>query len=487
MGFNDFRLKSGDAYEYKVLIGGKWRLCDKKFEVTSPYDGKVVGTAQLASMEDLSKAIDSAYSAKEKMANLSAENRSDILFKAAELVEHHREDFINLIISESGKPRRWVEGEVHATIESIKQISHKARDIKGELIVDDAFTLDKGKIGLVVRQPLGVVLAISPFNYPLFTGSTKIASAIAAGNSVIAKPASDDPLCLLMFAAVMQEAGVPDGGLNVVTCSGKDIGDTLVNSKKIHGISFTGSTWVGEFIAKNAGVKKLMMELGGKSPAIVLDDADLDIASEQVLEGALKISGQRCDSFSRVLVMENIADDFVSMMADKIRKWHMGDPSDAKTLVGPLINQKAVSKVSELVDDAVSHGATLVCGGKSDGLFYHPTILDNVNGEMKIAWEETFGPVVTVIRVNSADEAVRMSNLSEYGLDAAVFTKDLNRAMLTALRLDDGTVQVNGATSHGIGKFPFGGYKSSGFGSEGIGYTIEEMMKTKSIVLNLRK
>lgn len=472
---------------YKMLIGGKWAESENRrtFDVKNPDDGSIVGRVQKATQSDALRAIDEAFKAKPKIAAMPAFQRAQILEKTAELLKERKAEFVSDIVAEAGKPIKVAEGEVDATIERFRLASEEAKGLKGECIGGDAFAGTAKKIAMTLRLPLGVVLAISPFNYPLFIASAKIAPAIAAGNAVIAKPASDDPICLFMLAKLMQMAGVPEGALNVISGDGAEIGDTLSSSEKIDMISFTGSSAAGIHISKTAGMKKIHMELGGKSPGIVLEDADLNLAAKECITGAFKFSGQRCDAISRVLVVESVADEFAKKIALEAKNWKAGSPINPETSIGPLINERAMNKVESLVNDAVSKNAKVLLGGKKlRGLYFEPTVLDYVKTGMKIAWEETFGPVVSIIRVSDYEDAVRISNESEYGLDASIFTNNINRALDGALRLNCGTVQINSAPVHGVGTFPFGGDKFSGMGREGIKISAEEMTRIHTISFN---
>ncbi|RLJ09191.1 MAG: hypothetical protein DRP13_00805 [Candidatus Aenigmatarchaeota archaeon] len=474
---------------YKMFINGKWvNAKDKKtFDVYNPYDGSLVGKVPRAGKEDVEKAVNAAFDAKHKIAGTDAIERVELLKRISNLLEKHKDDFIDILIKEAGKPRAYAEGEVKATIERLAVTAEEIKTMRGEYIPGDQAPGTSNRFAIVTRKPVGVVLAVSPFNYPLFISIAKIAPALAAGNSVVCKAASDDPICMLMFARVAELAGVPKGVLNVITGGGGEIGDFLVSHPKVDMISFTGSTFVGKRIAQVAGMKKMHLELGGKSPALVLEDADLDLAVKECLSGALKFSGQRCDALSRILVVEKVANEFVKKAVKEIKKWKMGNPKDKKTLIGPLINEKAINKVDSLVKDAVNKGAKVLAGGKRKGLFYEPTILDKVTLKMDIAWKETFGPVVTIIRVKNWKDAVKVANQSAYGLDASVFTQDMDKAIKTAKLLQDGSVTINGHPAHGLGLFPFGGDKDSGIGREGISYSIEEMTKLHTIVFNLKK
>jgi len=482
--FDSIRSVKNDQTVYKMFINGQWIESSNTFEIKSPADDSVVARVQKANQTEAEQAVLAAFNAKPKIANMDACDRAKLLDKMGDLLDQFRNEFISIIMKESGKTLKQAQGEVNSSIDRLHLAADEAKEIRGEIIKGDV-AADKKSMGMAIRQPVGVLLAITPFNYPLFTGVAKIAPGIAAGNSIVVKPASDDPICALMFGKIMQEAGVPDGVVNVITGSSSDIGDYLCSHPKIDVISFTGSSAAGKHIAGIAGMKKLHLELGGKAPAIVLEDCDFNLAVKECVTGSLKFSGQRCDAISRVLVVEQIADNFVKAVLEEVKNWKFGDPRNSDTIVGPLINERAAKKVEDLVNDAVSKGAKLLCGGKRYALgYYEPTVLDNVNRNMRIAWEETFGPVVTIIRVKDYEEAISLANESEFALDACIFTKDIDKAFDAAQRIEAGSVHINSHPMHGLGIFPFGGDESSGMGREGIKYSIEDMTKVHSIILH---
>ncbi len=486
-----FPSASDGSVIYKMFINGRWTESGTKetFEVRNPYNGNLVARVQKATAEDANQAVEAAWKARSLIAGMDAVDRIALLRRIAENVKEHREELIDVLIKEAGKPRHFAEGEVGATVQRLELAAEEVRTLEGKYIPGSLVPKTKNRFAIVSRKPIGVVLAISPFNYPLFISISKIAPALASGNAVVCKAASDDPVALLMFARLAELAGVPEGALNVITGSGGEIGDLLASHPKVGMISFTGSTSVGQHIAMVAGMKRLHLELGGKGPAIVLEDADTGLAAKECAAGALKFSGQRCDALSRILVVRKIANGFVKEIVKEVRKtYKMGDPENKKTMIGPLINEAAVQKVDLLVRDAAEKGAKVLLGGKKGkGLFYEPTVLDRVTTGMKIAWEETFGPVVTIMRVKDEKEAVRVANQSHYGLDASVFTGDVDRAVRIAGLLEDGSVTINGAPAHGVGNFPFGGDKASGMGREGIEYSIDEMTKLHTIVFSMKK
>ncbi|HDD72585.1 MAG TPA: aldehyde dehydrogenase family protein [Candidatus Aenigmarchaeota archaeon] len=469
---------------YRMFIGGEWVRSSNKatFDVINPANRKLVGRVQKATREDADKAIKSAWNARKTISSMPLIERARMLERLADLIEKYQKDFVDILVQEAGKPVCYAEGEVKAGIERLRFSMEEAKAIRGEYIPGDLVPDTVGKFAIVNRKPYGVVLAISPFNYPFFISITKISPAILAGNSVVLKAASDDPICMLMFARLAELAGIPEGVLNVITGSGSEIGDFMVSHPKVGMISFTGSSAAGKHIASVAGMKKLHLELGGKCPGIVFEDADMDLAVRECVKGALKFSGQRCDSLSRILVQEKIANTFVKKVLAEVKNWKVGDPRKKSTRIGPLINEKAADKVEELVRDAVSKGARLLTGGKRRGLYFEPTVLDRVKANMRIAWEETFGPVVTIIRFRTFDEAIKISNQSGYGLDASVFTRDIDKAVKAANLLECGSVTINAAPAHGLGNFPFGGDKDSGIGREGLVYSVEEMTKLHTIV-----
>lgn len=482
--FDKIRFEANNETVYKMFINGKWVESSKKQtkELKSPIDDSLIAKFQKASKKDAEKAVQAAFNAKPVIANMDPAERGKILDKMGNLLEEHKQEFIDIISWESGKTKSLAEGELKASIARLHYAADEAKQITGELIKADSSKHGKS-LGIMIKQPLGVILSITPFNYPLFTAIAKIAPALAAGNTVVVKPASADPICLLMFGKIIQESGLPNGVVNIVTGSSSEIGDYLSSNDKINMISFTGSTQIGKHIASIAGMKKLHLELGGKAPAIVLEDCDLNVAVKEVVTGSIKFSGQRCDAISRVFVVEKIADKFVNAVLEEVKKWKFGDPREPETVVGPLISKAAAEKVEDLVNDAVSKGAKILCGGKKYDLgYYEPTVLDNVTRDMRIAWEETFGPVVTIIRVKDYEEAIQLSNESEYGLDACIFTKNIDKAFDAGQRLESGSVHLNAHPTHGVGRFPFGGDESSGMGREGIRQSVDDMTKIHMII-----
>ena len=479
--------RKGGVPEFRMLVGGNWEAASggALVEVDSPIDDSVIAKVQAGAMADTERAVAAAYQARKPIRDIPGIDRIETLNRARHILEEHRDDFVNTMVLEAGKPLHMAEAEVTASINRTKMTMEEARKIFGEYVPGDWSEDTMAKFALVIHEPLGVIACISPFNYPLFSVVAKVIPALVIGNAVVVKPASDDPIVSLLFGRVLQEAGVPAGSVNVITGSGKDVGEPLANHDHVRMITLTGSTEVGKHIAKLVGMKKMHLELGGKGAAIVAADADLALASKKVLEGSLKYSGQRCDAISRVFVEEGVAGQFVELLVRGADGWKLGDPRDGQFTMGPLINPEAAERVQGLVDEAVSKGAKLLKGGKHRRSYFEPTILDFVPPDAKIATAETFGPVVTVMRVKSIQEAIERTNESRYGLDSCVFTNSLYTAWKVAKALEEGTVSINDAPSHGVGYFPFGGNKDSGLGREGVGYSIDEMTKIKTIQFNL--
>lgn len=472
---------------FRVFINGLWLEASggETFDVRTPIDDSVVARVPDSPQADVEAAIDAALEGHRAMARLPGTERIDLLARAREVLLEHGEDFRRALTVEAGKPAHDTQGELGATADRLRLAAQESREIFGEFIPGEWSKDAQGRAAIVARVPLGVVAAICPFNYPLFIAAAKAIPALLAGNAVVLKPASDTPLSMILFARVLEEAGFPPGSFNVVTGGGRTVGETLASSPKVSAVSFTGSTEVGEAIVRAAGVKKLHLELGGKGMAIVLDDADLELAAEKCLAGALKNAGQRCDAVSAILVVEEVADAFLKELAKEMKTWKHGDPRKDGVKVGPLINPWAAQHARDLIDDAVANGATLVQGGEMKGCYVEPTLLDEVPLAARIAFEETFGPVATVIRIGDVSEALEISKMSRYGLDSCVFTNDYRRVWHIAQRLQVGELTVNDHPAHGVGYFPFGGSKASGIGREGIGYSVDEMTELKTVVFKL--
>ncbi|WMJ88237.1 NADP-dependent glyceraldehyde-3-phosphate dehydrogenase [Anaerocolumna sp. MB42-C2] len=455
-------------------------------QITSPLDNSIIGKVPALTQEEADLAIQSAKAAFSSWRNVPLNERAEILYKAADILVEHIDRLTELLVREVGKDRKSAGAEITRTADFIRFTADTAKSIHGESIQGDTFSgFNKEKFAVVTREPVGVVLAISPFNYPINLATSKIAPALIAGNTVVFKPATTGSLCGVELVNIFKAAGLPEGVLNIITGKGSVIGDYVVTHPDINFVNFTGSTEVGIGISEKAHMVPLLMELGGKDAAIVLKDADLAFAAKNIIAGAFSYSGQRCTAVKRILVLDEVADLLISHLKDEIEKLQVGNPLEKQVDIVPLINTKAADYVWDLIEDAKAKGARLIYGGKREENLIYPTLFDCVTTDMRVAWEEPFGPVLPILRVNSIDEAVNLANQSEYGLQSSVFTENLHDAFHVASRLEVGTVQVNNKTERGPDHFPFLGVKKSGIGTQGIRYSIEAMTRVKATVINL--
>ena len=468
-----------------MLIGGKHVSGDDLEEVKNPFNNEVIDTVPIAHRQTADLAIRQANDAKDSLCEMSAFKVSNNLFNAVEKLKDNREDFARLLTLEVGKPINESLVELDRSIETLKLAAEEAKRIYGESVPLDAGLNGKGFFAFTQRLPLGVVAAITPFNYPLNLTIHKIAPAIACKNTVIIKPPTQSPLTVMKFAELLNEE-FPDGVVNTVTGYGSEVGDYLVTSPDVNKISFTGSVTTGLMISQKAGMKKVTLELGGNDPMIVLNDADVDKAVQGAINGAFLNAGQVCMGVKRIIVQEDISKEFAEKLVEKAERLVMGNPLDESTTLGTLISEKAAIQVEETVNNAVQKGARILTGGNRDGAFYEATVIDNVTADMDLVVNETFGPVAPIIHVDSVDEAISVANDTDYGLQAGVFTNDYSNAMRCVREIEAGTVFVNKQSTFRTDNMPFGGFKNSGVGKEGIKYAVEEMTKTKLIGLNLR-
>ena len=468
-----------------MLMGGKHISSEDLEEVINPYNGEVIDTIPIAHRQIADMAIEAANDAKSALTEMSAFKISNKLFNVVDKLREKRQEFAELLTLEVGKPINESLVEVDRSIETLKLAAEEAKRIYGESVPLDAGLNGKGFFAFTQRMPLGVVVAIAPFNYPLNLTIHKIAPAIACKNTVIVKPPSEAPLTVMKFCELLNEE-FPDGVVNVVTGYGSEVGDYLVTSADVDKVSFTGSVPTGLMISQKAGMKKVTLELGGNDPMIVLKDADIDKAIKGVINGAFLNAGQVCMGVKRIIIDESIADEFVQKLVVATEKLVMGNPQDSKTTLGTLISKKAAIQVEQAVNDAVEKGAKILTGGNREDAFYEATVIDNVSPDMDLVQNETFGPIAPIIRVKNLDEAIEIANDTEYGLQAGVFTNDYYAAMRCANEIEAGTVFVNKQSTFRTDNMPFGGFKNSGIGKEGVKYAFDEMTKTKLIGLNLR-
>jgi acyl-CoA reductase-like NAD-dependent aldehyde dehydrogenase len=470
----------------KMLIDGKWmEAADGKWhEVRNPGTGEVIDRVPLATLEDAQKALEAAQLGKEAMKKCPAHERSAILARIAKAMEDNKEALSVLLAQENGKPIQQTREEIVASIRIFQGFAEEAKRILGRTVPMDAVPGQERHFAVTIRQPLGVVAAIVPFNYPVELYAHKAAPALAAGNAVITKPPSDCPLTLLKLAELMEEAGLPRAAHQVITGPGALIGDFLARSTGIQMVTITGSTPVGIRISELAAkhLKKVHLELGGNDATIICADADLEKGAEAVVLGRLaRGNGQICCAVKRIFVESSVYDQFADLLTKKAKSLKLGDQMEEDTDVGPLTSEAAAEQVEALIQDAVKSGAMLRTGGGRTGAFVEPTVLTDVPIEVELFREETFGPVAPLVAFNDIDEAIRLANDSPYGLQAAVFTKDISRAFDMAYRLEAGGVIVNWSSALRVESLPFGGIKMTGKGREGLHDTIDEMTEQKVI------
>lgn len=478
-----------DKNTYKYFSDGEWlsSKSGKTIEIFSPVTDEILGKIQSLTTEEIDEAVEAAFWAQLAWQKTPIEKRARILHLAADWLREHKTYMTNMLVMEIGKTVVEAEDEVLRTADLVDYFAEEGRNLRGETLEADSFPgYEKGKTAVVSRVPLGVILSISPFNYPINLSASKIAPALITGNSVILKPPTQGCISALHLVEIFIRAGLPPGILNTVTGAGAEIGDYLVAHPKISMICFTGSTLVGEKIARKAGMIPLLFECGGNNPAMVLDDADFDLASREIVKGAFAYSGQRCTAIKYVLGQDLVIDKLKPKLLGQLEKLvKLGDPREESTkMVGPLISQEAAEEVENRIIKAKVAGAEVVTGGKRKGLYVEPTILDLVKPYWEIVKVETFGPVLSLIRVKNINEAVNIVNSSLYGLQASIFTQDEGTGIRLAQRLNVGTVQLNGKPQRGPDHFPFLGIKGSGIGIQGVRYTLEAMTRPKVVVLN---
>jgi len=473
--------------EYKMLIEGEWVSGGKLFEVRNKYNQKIIGRVPEATKEDLEKAVLSAIEGFKTISALPAYQRAKILQNTSELIEKNKEELTRIICMEAGKAWKHSLAEVERSIQTFKFASEEAKDIFGNTVPLDASVGGEKRVGFFMRFPVGVIGAISPFNFPLNLVAHKAAPAIAAGCSVILKPASLTPLTSIKLGEIMMEAGLPAGGLNIIFGSGGTVGDWLVTDERVSMITFTGSPPVGRRIKERSGLKKVTLELGSNSAVIVDEEADLDFAVERSVMGSFAYAGQICISVQRIYLHKKIYEKFKKDFTDKTSKLKLGDPLDKTTEVGPMITEEGAKRTESWVNEAIKGGAKLLVGGKRDGAFYYPTVLENVKPEMKVVALEVFAPVVSLIPFEDFSEAVKMVDNSIYGLQAGVFTDNIEKAFQAVKGIRVGGVIINDVPTYRADNMPYGGVKESGIGREGLKYAIEEMTDIKMVCFNLRR
>ncbi len=471
----------------EMLIAGQWVRGSQVIPVINPYDNSQVDTVPRATADDAERALAFASKGARVMRQIPGYERYQMLTRAARLMEQRAEDLARTITLEEGKILAEARIEVSRAAETIVGSAEEAKRLGSEVVPLDGAPGTGNRFGFTIRIPCGVVLAITPFNFPLNLVCHKVGPALAAGNSVIVKPATDTPLVALKFARLLLDAGVPPEGIQCLTGSGSEIGDKLAGDARVRKISFTGSRDVGARICRTAGIKKVTMELGSNSPVIVLPDADLEKAAQGIIRSGYANAGQVCISAQRILTHRSVYADLLDAIKPKVQALTTGDPLEDGTQVGPMVRESDAKRVEEWIQEAAEGGARVVVGGgQRQGAIYTPTILADVKPDMRVSCDELFGPAVALTPVESIDEAIAQANQTHYGLSAAIFTESLDHAMRFAREVDSGNIHINWGTQWRADLMPYGGVKDSGFGKEGPKYAVEEMTELKMVVMHLR-
>ncbi|VJH94827.1 NADP-dependent glyceraldehyde-3-phosphate dehydrogenase [Streptococcus pneumoniae] len=471
---------------YQNLVNGKWKSSEQEITIYSPINQEELGTVPAMTQTEADEAMQAARAALPAWRALSAIERAAYLHKTAAILERDKEKIGTIIAKEVAKGIKAAIGEVVRTADLIRYAAEEGLRITGQAMEGGGFeAASKNKLAVVRREPVGIVLAIAPFNYPVNLSASKIAPALIAGNVVMFKPPTQGSISGLLLAKAFEEAGIPAGVFNTITGRGSEIGDYIIEHKEVNFINFTGSTPIGERIGRLAGMRPIMLELGGKDAALVLEDADLEHAAKQIVAGAFSYSGQRCTAIKRVIVLESVADKLATLLQEEVSKLTVGDPFDNADIT-PVIDNASADFIWGLIEDAQEKEAQALTPIKREGNLLWPVLFDQVTKDMKVAWEEPFGPVLPIIRVASVEEAIAFANESEFGLQSSVFTNDFKKAFEIAEKLEVGTVHINNKTQRGPDNFPFLGVKGSGAGVQGIKYSIEAMTNVKSIVFDVK-
>jgi acyl-CoA reductase-like NAD-dependent aldehyde dehydrogenase len=468
----------------KMYVAGEWTAGDGESTVASPWSGETIDTVPRATAEQVERALEAAVEGASGMRGLTAYQRAEALNRAADLLAARVEEFAETISREEGKPLSESRGEVGRCPDLLRLAAFEGAQLRGEVLPLDAAFNGAGKLGLAVRVPCGVVVAITPFNFPLLLVLHKLAPALAAGNAVILKPASATPLVALKLTELIIEAGFPPLALQCLTGNGSTLGDRLCSDPRVRKITFTGSTAVGEQITRVAGIKRLSLELGGNAPVVLLRDGDVEAAAAQTALGGYVNAGQVCISTQRVIVEREIYADFLDALTPRVEAIRPGDPMKDGTRLSAMINQGEAERVNRWIAEAVADGARIVAGGDRDGAVHAATVVSDVDPAMRIFREELFGPAVAVTPVDDRDDALRLANQTSYGLTAGVFTRDLDTALKHATKLEAGVVYINAAPPWRADLMPYGGVKQSGIGTEGPRYAVQEMTEVRTVVFN---
>jgi acyl-CoA reductase-like NAD-dependent aldehyde dehydrogenase len=467
-----------------LFISGEWVEAKQYSPLSSPYSEEIIAEIPVATVEETEQAIESAYRTRHIMAKMPAYERANILNNLSRLLAERSEEAARIIALEAAKPITMARAEVDRSVETYKFAAEEAKRIHGETIPLDAAPGGEGRVAYTVREPLGVIGAITPFNFPMNLVAHKVGPAIAAGNTVVLKPATQTPLSSFFLAELLQEAGLPAGALNVVTGSGRVVGEKIVTDDRISVITFTGSPTVGIGIRNKAGLKRTTLELGSNAAVIIDKGVDIDSIISRCVSGAFSNQGQVCISLQRVYAHEAVYDEFVEKFLAETKKLKIGDPLDPETFVSALISSQDVQRTLNWIEEAEQAGATIATGGNAEGNVLHPTVVLEGDASLKVSCQEVFAPIVVINRIASVKEGIEKVNDSRYGLQAGIYTENVRTALDAAEQLHVGGVMINDIPTFRVDHMPYGGVKESGTGREGIKYAIEEMTELKLVIWN---
>lgn len=471
--------------ETKLWINGKWESTEESSELTAPYTGKVIAKVAKASVVDVERAIEGAHKAFLSFKKTTAYERAEILYKVAAIMRDRKQELAKILADEASKPLSAGLTELDRTITTYQFAAEAAKQITGETIPMDATPGVKDRMGYTKRVPLGVVSAITPFNFPFNLVAHKLGPAFAVGNTVVLKPASQTPLSALAMAEIFKEAGLPDGALQIVTGGGGDLSDTLVTHPLVKKVTFTGSGAVGLKIKEKVGLRKITLELGSNAALIVEPSTPIEKVIARCVGGAFGFAGQVCISLQRLYVHSSIYEQFTKLFVEETEKLVVGDPHDENTDVSAMIHPDEVKRIKEWIEAAKQQGAIVATGAEFTDRTCTPTVMTNVKPDMKIVCEETFAPIVSIVPYETLDEAIALVNESELALNAGIYTNVLTDAMKAAEEIEAGTVIINDVPTFRVDNMPYGGVKMSGYGKEGIKYAVEEMTELKFITMKL--
>ncbi|TYR74368.1 aldehyde dehydrogenase family protein [Rossellomorea vietnamensis] len=466
-----------------LLINGKTVEKERTYPLRSPFDGELLANISMADEQDVEQAIEGAHSAFEIMSKMPAYKRAEILSKVSDILRSRKEEMAQVIAKEAGKPIGTARGEIDRTIVTYQLAAEEAKRIYGETIPMDAAPGGENRLGFTWREPLGVVTAISPFNFPFNLVAHKLGPAFAAGNTIVLKPAEQTPLSAFYIAEIFKQAGLPEGALSVVTGSGKELSDALITDERVKKVTFTGSAAVGKLIKEKAGLRKVTLELGSNSGLIIEPDVPVEKIVQRCVDGAFGFAGQVCISLQRIYVHQSIYQEFSEQFIEKAKGLKTGDPLDETTDISAMISREEAVRIESWIEEAVDQGASVGLGGTREGSVFTPTVMLDVTNDMAVSCQETFAPVVSIVPYENLDDAIHMVNDSVYGLNVAIYTQNINNAMKAAKELQAGGVIINDIPTFRLDHMPYGGVKESGYGREGIKYAVEEMTELKFVTI----